>query len=300
MAPLHSTLLDCGCQDGGGNNMSFLSAAASPKLYQADTPPTRKVPSAAFEALRKQISSGIVLVQKNAHKLRQTAESASDVETEERIRSNLELIKKISGQLEHEMQPMLRREDDMEVYNLMNITYERLVKSLDDTLKRNNKSMEVAATIAQKKRVHAASRLPAGEDEPGWRGMADEEREQLFEAVEVDIDHHENILQEYRAGIRQIESDIHDIGEQMIDLAQGIDEQGQLIDDLVDNVAVAETHVDKGLTALEKAKRLQKKAGKKALILLLVMMCSILVLVAVALVLLFMSGGGAVLIHIFY
>ncbi|KAG9397434.1 SNARE domain [Carpediemonas membranifera] len=284
---------------------SFLSTGASAQSYQTVTPPSGKKPikkglPARFEALQKEISKSIVTIQRNATSISQNAEYATDSVTEDGIKSNIALIKKVTGSLE-QMKEMLRGEADMEVYNLMNIAYERMMKTLQDTIKRNDKSMEVAASIAQRKRARAATQLsPASDATLERRGLLDEEREQVFEAVELDIDHHENILQEYRAGIRQIESDIHDIGEQMIDLAQGIDEQGQLIDDLVDNVAVAETHVDKGLTALEKAKRLQKKAGKKALILLLVMMCSVLILVAVALVLLFMSGGGAVLFHFFY
>lgn len=98
--------------------------------------------------------------------------------------------------------------------------------------------------------------------------LAEEERRQKQRQLLQDLEFEQGMLLEREQRIQQIESDILGVNDIMKELSVMVEQQGQTVNSIENNIESAHTDVEQGRTQLEKASTYQNKARRRLCILL--------------------------------
>ncbi|KAK0534243.1 SNAP receptor [Tilletia horrida] len=111
-------------------------------------------------------------------------------------------------------------------------------------------------------------------DDAGGEQQQQQQQQQLQGVVEgpsqADIEFQEALIAEREAEIREIEGGVHELNEIFRDLANIVQEQGGMIDNIEYNITSIATNTQAADRELVQAHEYQRKAGRRALCLLLV------------------------------
>lgn len=111
----------------------------------------------------------------------------------------------------------------------------------------------------------SAYAAPTADDDDGAleRARLAEARRQEFEQIEQRREMERALIEERDQGIRKIESTVLTVNEIFTDLAQLVEEQGHMIDNIEANIVSTESNVKQGTQELRKASDYQKKSRTK-------------------------------------
>jgi syntaxin 7 len=101
------------------------------------------------------------------------------------------------------------------------------------------------------------------DDAAAERARIAEARRQEFEQLEQRRELERALIEERDQGIRKIESTVLTVNEIFTDLAQLVEEQGHMVDNIEANIVSTESNVKQGTTELRKASEYQKKSRTK-------------------------------------
>ncbi|KAG6820619.1 hypothetical protein H0H93_014222 [Arthromyces matolae] len=119
----------------------------------------------------------------------------------------------------------------------------------------------------------------AVEEEHSPSTLIDEENPNVLRQAQIlqqqlsphELAYQESLIQEREAEIREIESGMHELSEIFRDLGTLVGEQGQMIDDISNNIFSVHTDTREAAQELVTAHQYQRKAGRRAACLMLVL-----------------------------
>ena len=98
---------------------------------------------------------------------------------------------------------------------------------------------------------------------------------------QYDIDLHSNMIQKRDQDVAEIEETMVQINEIYKDLSVLVSDQGQVLDNIESNIAMADGDVHTGLLSLEKSSKYQRSSRRWMCIVLVILMIIIVILIAV-------------------
>jgi len=152
------------------------------------------------------------------------------------------------------------------------------------------KFSDVAKTVMEKERATVTLARKAShsihDDNPLLKSKAvdDDEEKQAFlaedslkkqrqqQVLQNELEFNDTIIAEREEGIREIESTINEVNTIFRDLAELVNEQGQMIDNIENNISQTVVRTDQANQELVKASKYQKSARTKMCCLLLIIL----------------------------
>jgi len=105
-----------------------------------------------------------------------------------------------------------------------------------------------------------------GEHRPETEGTVEQRQAQIFQTQlsSAELSHQETLIQEREAEIREIETGIHELHEIFRDLGTIVQEQGEMLDNIENNVSSIAVDTSGAAEELSVAHEYQRKAGRRA------------------------------------
>lgn len=223
-----------------------------------------------FTQLYDTVSSNVFTINNNATSLERALKQIGTNRDSTQLRDKIHNTQLTTNKLISETTKYFRQLSglrDLERQQKFNIG--RIQSEFKDTVQRYNELQKRAAEKVKGASLPAhPARVPTP-DTVGWTDdrsaliEQDERRRDQLQAQDQIVEDDLAMIQEREERIRQLEGDILDVNEIFRDLAALVYEQGEMIDNIEDNVTKAADHVEEGNTQLTKASEYQKKARKK-------------------------------------
>ncbi len=169
-----------------------------------------------------------------------------------------------------------------------------VVKKFNAAKRQNNAARQVKSETQRVRRAHAGGFGDAGAyeelpEEPEDDDTEFKERVSAYDhnvamqqaeldVVDAGLDTHEALVEEHVEGIKTIEQDMVEISTIMKDMAEQVMAQGEVVDDIHDNVVDADQLVEDALENLIVANKSGKKGAKLIMLTMCIMFCVIIVI----------------------
>ncbi|XP_078361119.1 syntaxin-7-like isoform X1 [Oculina patagonica] len=250
--------------------------------YSANSSTALKGGASEYRRLCGCVSNNIQAINKNVATIQKLVDKLGTSEDKSQLQSKLQQTEQATQRLAKETHSFLKQlphlfGDLPSDRHQRKIQVKKLEENFTTALNSFQKVQQVAAE-KEKEYVSRARSMSAGMPTPnGVGGYSDEHslaaHDRTGNGIQVQAEEEVSLelIEERERAIRQLEADIVDVNEIFRDLATMVNEQGDMLDSIEDNVNVTVVHVEDAKDELNKAKHYQEAARKKKCYILVVL-----------------------------
>jgi len=255
---------------------------------------TRQDGDTEYLRLNDDIAGNIMKIQKNTETITKISAmigtNKDTSESRDRLHDVLESTRKLAKDTGEDIKKMANLDGGTQADNRQRKQQQQ--KLNQQFIQTWQKFSDVAKTVMEKERATVSlarkSSLSVRDDNPLLKNKShqpdDDEEKQAFLAednvkkqrqqqmLQNELEYNENIIAEREEGIREIESTINEVNTIFRDLAELVNEQGEMIDNIENNISQTVVRTDQANQELTKASKYQKSARTKMCCLLLIIL----------------------------
>jgi len=255
---------------------------------------TRQDGDTEYLRLNDDIASNIMKIQKNTETITKISgmigTNKDTSESRDRLHDVLESTRKLAKDTGEDIKKMANLDGGTQADNRQRKQQQQ--KLNQQFIQTWQKFSDVAKTVMEKERATVSlarkSSLSVRDDNPLLKNKGrqpdDDEENQAFlaednvkkqrqqQVLQNELEYNENIIAEREEGIREIESTINEVNTIFRDLAELVNEQGEMIDNIENNISQTVVRTDQANQELTKASKYQKSARTKMCCLLLIIL----------------------------
>jgi len=249
--------------------MSFQDVEAGLSNIESPVRNTQSPEEAAFASLQSSLSMQVFKIDNNVRGILKLVDQLGTQRDSPPLRKSLhdltdstrEMVKRGSADLKKlaTLQFNLPRQK-----NALQKTSHDLQLSLVSFQRAQQVSAERQRTVVEG--VKIAVEGEHGERRPEHDGTVEQRQAQIFQTQlsPAELAHQENLIQEREAEIREIETGIHELHEIFRDLGTIVQGQGEMLDNIENNVSSIAVDTSAAAEELTTAREYQRKAGRRA------------------------------------
>jgi len=255
---------------------------------------TRQDGDTEYLRLNDDIASNIMKIQKNTETITKISgmigTNKDTSESRDRLHDVLESTRKLAKDTGEDIKKMANLDGGTQADNRQRKQQQQ--KLNQQFIQTWQKFSDIAKTVMEKERATVSlakkSSLSVRDDNPLLKKVNhqqdDDEEKQAFlnednakkqrqqQILQNELEYNENIIAEREEGIREIESTINEVNTIFRDLAELVNEQGEMIDNIENNISQTVVRTDQANQELTKASKYQKSARNKMCCLLLIIL----------------------------
>ncbi|XP_057369135.1 syntaxin-7-like [Daphnia carinata] len=247
------------------NRANYGALAETPEVvFGGVRPRNSSLGRSEFNQLSETISSNLFTIQGSGSNLERALKSLGTEKDNQGLRDSVHVIQMSANQIVNQTSQEL-----MALATAARLSGDRMCHLQLDRLKLEfEKSLQRYSTLQKEVAGKMKSTIPYGHWEEKntsdtqnlLEKAAEEKHQKLQELKEIEFE--QQMLLEREERIRQIESDMIDVNQIMKELSAMVQEQGENINSIENNVDRTYTHVEEGRQELEKASSHQKTHRK--------------------------------------